>query len=92
PNTKGVQSVWNALIDQYGSEVAVLIDADIKNSEVDARVISAIIAFREGKVKVNPGGGGQYGSVELPGSVAPKPRKMNKKNCDPQTSLCNFDK
>ena len=92
PNTKGVQSVWNALIDQYGSEVAVLIDADIKNSGVDARVISAIIAFREGKVKVNPGGGGQYGSVELPGSVASKPRKMNKKNCDPQTSLCNFDK
>ncbi|MFZ3170091.1 MAG: TIGR00375 family protein [Candidatus Methanoperedens sp.] len=92
PNTKGVQSVWNALIDQYGSEVAVLIDADIKNSEVDARVISAIIAFREGKVKVNPGGGGQYGSVELPGSVASKPQKMNKKNGDPQTSLFNFDK
>jgi len=90
PNTKGVQSVWNALIDQYGSEVAALIDADIKNSGVDARVISAILAFREGKVKVNPGGGGQYGSVELPGSVASNPGKMNKKNCDPQTSLCNF--
>ncbi|CAG0958049.1 MAG: endonuclease Q family protein [Candidatus Methanoperedens sp.] len=83
PNTKGVQGVWNALIGQYGSEVAVLIDADIKNSGVDERVIGAIIAFKEGKVKVKPGGGGQYGSVELPG-------KTNKKKIEPQRSLGDF--
>ncbi len=87
PNTRGVKNIWNALIDQCGSEVSVLIDADIKNSGVDARVIGAIIAFREGKVKVNPGGGGQYGSIELPESVASN-QVMNKK----QTSLYNFDK
>ncbi|MDL5503508.1 MAG: phosphotransferase, partial [Candidatus Methanoperedens sp.] len=68
PHTKGVQSAWNALIDQYGSEVVALIDADINNSGIDERVINAIIAFREGKVKVNPGGGGQYGSIGLPES------------------------
>src|SRR5659263_139404 len=83
PNTKGVKGVWNALIGQYGSEVAVLIDADIKNSGVDERVIGAIIAFKEGKVKVKPGGGGQYGSVELPG-------KTNKKKIEPQRSLGDF--
>jgi uncharacterized protein (TIGR00375 family) len=90
PNTKGVQGVWNALIGQYGSEVAVLIDADIKNSGVDERVIGAIIAFKEGKVKVKPGGGGQYGSVELPGSVESNSGKLNKKKCEPQRSLCDF--
>ncbi|HEX7627813.1 MAG TPA: TIGR00375 family protein [Candidatus Methanoperedens sp.] len=89
PNTKGVQGVWKALIDKYGSEVSVLIDADIKDSGVDSRVISAIIAFKEGKVKVNPGGGGQYGSVELPGSAASDSGKMNK-NCEPQRSLGDF--
>ncbi|NJD51256.1 MAG: TIGR00375 family protein [Candidatus Methanoperedens sp.] len=91
PNTKGVRNAWNALIDQYGSEVAVLIDADIKTSGADARVINAVIAFREGKVKVNPGGGGQYGSVELPESIASN-QGMNKKKSDQQTSLYNFDK
>jgi uncharacterized protein (TIGR00375 family) len=64
-NTKGVQGIWNTLIERYGSEVAVLVDADIRDSGVDERVIDAIIAFREGKVKVHPGGGGQYGRVEL---------------------------
>ncbi len=65
-NTKGVQGVWDALTNRYGSEVSVLIDADLADSGVDKKVIDAIVAFREGKVKVLPGGGGQYGRVELP--------------------------
>ena len=64
-NTKGVQEIWNILIERYGSEVAVLVDADIMDSGVDERVVNAIIAFRGGRVKVHPGGGGQYGRVEL---------------------------
>ncbi len=63
--TKGVQNVWDALIEKYGSEVSVLVDSEINGSGVDERVINAINAFREGKVKVHPGGGGQYGRVEL---------------------------
>ncbi len=35
------------------------------DSGVDERAVNAIIAFREGRVKVHPGGGGQYGRVEL---------------------------
>ncbi len=83
-NTKGVQGIWNTLIERYGTEVAVLVDADIKNSGVDVRVINAIITFRDGKVKVHPGGGGQYGRVEL----SSKPEKNN--NCEPQKSLLDF--
>ncbi|MCZ7392071.1 MAG: TIGR00375 family protein [Candidatus Methanoperedens sp.] len=79
-NTKGVQGIWNALIEQYGSEVAVLVDADIKNSGVDERVINAITALRCGQVKVHPGGGGQYGRIEL----------EQKNNYEPQKALFDF--
>lgn len=84
PNTKGVQGIWNTLVGRYGNEVDVLVDADIKNSGVDERVINAIIAFREGRVKVHPGGGGQYGRVEL--SAGP----VNKNNIELQKSLFEF--
>jgi uncharacterized protein (TIGR00375 family) len=83
-NTKGVQGIWNLLIERYGSEVTVLVDADIKNSGVDERVINAIIAFRCGRVKVHPGGGGQYGRIKLDAE------QNNKNGCEPQKSLFDF--
>ncbi|MDO9097621.1 MAG: TIGR00375 family protein [Candidatus Methanoperedens sp.] len=86
-NTKGVQGIWNKLIERYGSEVAVLVDADIKNSGVDERVINAIIALRCGKVKVHPGGGGQYGRIELLDKATDTEQKSN---CEPQKSLFDF--
>lgn len=82
-NTKGVQKIWDVLIKQCGSEVAVLVDSAVNYSGVDERVIDAINAFREGKVRVIPGGGGQYGKVEL-GGGAPE------KATEPQKSLFDF--
>ena len=82
-NTKGVQKIWDVLIKQYGSEVAVLVDTAIIDSGVDERVIDAIKAFRDGKVRVIPGGGGQYGKVEL-GFAEPE------KKSEPQKSLFEF--
>jgi len=90
PNTKGVQAIWKALIDKYGTEISVLVDANINNSGIDERVIRAINAFKEGKVKVCPGGGGQYGTVELPGSNAYDAGKNYAKNGEPQRSLLDF--
>jgi uncharacterized protein (TIGR00375 family) len=90
PNTKGVQAIWKALIDKYGTEVCVLIDADINNSGIDERVIGAINAFKEGKVKVSPGGGGQYGMVELPDSYTYDSGKNCVRNGEPQRSLLDF--
>lgn len=90
PNTKGVQVTWKALIDKYGTEVSVLVDTDINDSGIDERVIRAINAFKEGKVKVCPGGGGQYGTVELPGSEAYDAGKNCGKNSEPQRSLLDF--
>jgi len=40
----------------------VLVDADIIDSGVDERVVNAIIAFREGRVKVHPVGAGSMES------------------------------
>lgn len=90
PNTKGVQTIWKALIDKYGTEISVLVDADINNSGIDERVIRAINAFKEGKVKVCPGGGGQYGTVELPGSDAYDAGKNCVRTGEPQRSLLDF--
>lgn len=84
-NTKSVQGVWNILIERFGSEVAVLVDADIRGSGVDNRVIDAIIALREGKVTVHPGGGGQYGRIELTDT---EPCARNEPG--PQKSLFEF--
>ncbi|MCX9074382.1 MAG: phosphotransferase, partial [Candidatus Methanoperedens sp.] len=84
-NTKGVQKIWNALIERYGSEVTVLVDADIRDSGVDERAINAILAFREGKVKVHPGGGGQYGHVELSDT-----KRDFQNSPEPQKSLFEF--
>ncbi len=88
PNTKGVQRIWNELIARFGSEVAVLIDADMSMSGTDERVKKAIHAFREGRVRVHPGGGGAYGSIELPGELHEDDPDMN--DCEPQRSLFDF--
>ncbi len=66
PYTKTVQSAWNELIKKPGSEIAVLVDADIASLGGDPRIVDAIRAFQEGKVIITPGGGGKYGSIELP--------------------------
>ncbi len=44
----------------------MLVDADITSLRGDPRIIGAIRAFQEGRVIITPGGGGRYGSVELP--------------------------
>lgn len=88
-NTKRVQGIWNTLIDKYGSETITLIDANIQNSGIDARVIRAITAFREGKARVRPGGGGQYGSIEL--NISTNNTSINKVNdCEIQRSLFDY--
>ncbi len=64
-HTKGVQSRWEALVNRFGNEVAVLVDTPLSDLESvgEPEVIYAIRAFREGKITVIPGGGGEYGRV-----------------------------
>jgi uncharacterized protein (TIGR00375 family) len=91
PFTKKVTKHWNELIDAFGTEINVLLDVDIdKIAKVTIPAITdAIQAFREKKVIIRPGGGGEYGKIELPSadteiitvSMGPK---------DKQTSLVDY--
>ena len=42
---------------------------------VDERIVNAILAFRDGSVIIHPGGGGQYGWLELPQNLKEEQRK-----------------
>jgi uncharacterized protein (TIGR00375 family) len=68
PFTQTVTKRWTELVDVFGSEINVLLDVDIEEiAKATAPAIAeAIQAFREKKVIIRPGGGGQYGSIELP--------------------------
>ncbi len=68
PFTITVKSRWEELVKAFGSEIKVLIDVDIADiSKVTSPAITeAIQAFRDNKVIIRPGGGGQYGQIELP--------------------------
>lgn len=68
PKTKTVARLWSQLVDEFGSEVQVLVDSKMEDIQkvTDKRVTQAISAFREGQVMLLPGGGGQYGTLRLP--------------------------
>jgi len=65
PSTQKVWSIYNALIEKFGDEYAVLMNAplDVLGSIVDAKVAEAIVRVREGNVKVVPGYDGVYGRL-----------------------------
>ncbi|HEC94534.1 MAG TPA: TIGR00375 family protein [Thermoplasmatales archaeon] len=66
--TKKVTKQWNELIKVFGNEVNILVDADIEEiAKVTVPAVTdAIKVFREGRVIIHPGGGGKYGTIELP--------------------------
>jgi len=90
-STKGVQTAWGALVERFGSEVTVLLDADADElGYVDKKIVDAILAFRRGDVILHPGGGGRYGWIELPGSSSSDPAANEKDTAKNQRSLLDF--
>ena len=62
--TKTVQGVWQNLIDNFGTEIDVLIDAPLEEiKKVDPKVCGGIKGFRDKSLEIIPGGGGQYGRI-----------------------------
>jgi len=62
--TKFVQGIWQKLIDNFSTEIDVLINVDLRDIEkIDVNVASAIESFRNNTIEVVPGGGGQYGQI-----------------------------
>ena len=82
--TKTVQGRWQKLIDNFQTEIDVLINVPIDEIEkIDSNIAPAIRAFREKSIDVVPGGGGQYGQILL--NKENKKRKVAK-----ITTLDNF--
>ena len=67
PSVKKVWDNYNMLIEKFGNEYAVLIDAleEEMTKIVDPKIAEAIVKVREGKVKIVPGYDGVYGQLIL---------------------------
>lgn len=67
-----VQSLWEKLVSRFGNEIEVLIDVPAEElaNVAGAKVAAVVRAFREGALKVVPGGGGRYGHLEIPLELA----------------------
>ena len=64
--TKTVQSMWNRLVDNFKTEIDVLINADLSDIKlIDCDVSNAIKAFRNNTINVESGGGGKYGEISF---------------------------
>lgn len=66
PTTKKAEARYARLTDVFETEIAVLAEVPPGEiAEVDPEVGAAIGAFREGRVKLVPGGGGKYGTFSF---------------------------
>ncbi len=67
PSTRAVWKEYNSLIDKFGNEYSVLIDASKEEicSIVDPAIGNAIIRVREGNINIIPGYDGVYGKLVL---------------------------
>jgi uncharacterized protein (TIGR00375 family) len=68
PATQAIWKIYGPLIEKFGDEYRVLIDASkeaLSAAVVDQRIAEAIVKVREGEVKVVPGYDGIYGKLIL---------------------------
>jgi PHP family Zn ribbon phosphoesterase len=65
--TKAVENEYQQLVNQYGSEISVLIDhsLDELSKFAPAKIVDGIKRVREGRIKVEPGYDGVYGTVKV---------------------------
>ena len=67
PSTQAVWKNYNLLVEKFGDEYRVLIDAPLEDlvKVVDAPIAQAILKVRRGDAKVTPGYDGVYGQLVL---------------------------
>jgi len=57
-----VQRDWQEMVDKFGTEISILLDAPVSDlKDYDQKVGQIIGAFREGRILYDAGGGGRYG-------------------------------
>ncbi|GAA5262027.1 endonuclease Q family protein [Methanocalculus sp. MC3] len=66
PRTKKCSALYDELIKTFGDELSILLHLPTEEiRSVHPGVADAIAAFREGRVTLHPGGGGQYGTFSF---------------------------
>jgi len=66
PRTKGCRALYTRFIQGLGDEIFVLLDAPVPDLEdIHPGVAGAVEALRNGRVVLDPGGGGRYGSFSF---------------------------
>jgi len=61
-----VQKIWKELVQEFGSEIGVLIYAPLEEiSKADSKLAKVIGSFRDNTLKIQPGAGGMYGKILL---------------------------
>ena len=79
-----MQGKWQKLVDNFQTEIKVLIDAPIDEiSKIDSNIAPAVEAFRNNSIDVIPGGGGKYGEISFE-------NKLEKPKAAKITTLDNF--
>jgi len=77
--TKTVQNKWQTLINEFNTEIDILISTPIEEiAKIDNMTSIAIESFRNKSLKVIPGGGGKYGQIcfgEIPEELKVKKEK-----------------
>jgi uncharacterized protein (TIGR00375 family) len=78
--TKTVQGIWQKLIDNFKTEIDVLINVSLEDiRKIDSDVCLAIESFRNNTIDIIPGGGGKYGQILFKKEVK-KPKLMTLDN------------
>ena len=94
PSTQAVWKNYNLLIERFGDEYKVLMDAPLyeMSKVVDTQIAQAIVKVRDGRAKVTPGYDGVYGQLVL-GINAPAPVKLKPRPIQPivkQKNMTDF--
>lgn len=91
PSTQAVWKNYNALVEKFGDEYAVLIDApkEALSQVVDQPIADAITKVREGTVTVVPGFDGVYGKLVL-NPQTEKPHVKPPRGSVQQLNLADF--
>jgi uncharacterized protein (TIGR00375 family) len=91
PSTQAVWKIYNSLVNRFGDEYKVLIDASKEelNEVVEQPIAEAIARVREGSVTVVPGYDGVYGKLVL-AAAADAPRLKPPRGSVQQLNLADF--